>query len=127
MSFMFLPKINPRQPQDRQAAIERELIAREAKIGGKLFGPLPKGHERQFFCLDEHTWIWHESWTDNSGHHRTMTTRYDIRPSGILKVQDGGNGYQRLSRTEVQNFRKATRLYQQRVRADYQHMAQQTA
>lgn len=126
MSLAFLPKITPRTPADRQASIERELINREAKIGGKLFGPLAKGHVRQFFCLDEHSWIWHESWTDKNGQHQTITTRYDIRPSGILKTQNG-QGYQRLSRSEVQNFRQATRLYQQRVRADYQRMAQNPA
>lgn len=121
MNIVPLPRFLPRTPEDRYAAIERKLIQREAKIGGKLFGPLPKGHERQFFCLDEHTLVWHESWVDEFGQRRTITTRYDIRPSGILKSQNG-RGYQQLTKTEVQNLKKAAKLYQQRVIADYNKM-----
>ena len=121
MSMTFLPKFSPRTPRDRQATIERRLMRLEAKIGGRMFGPLPKGHDRQFFCLDEHTWVWHESWVDKNGLQRSMTTRYDVRPDGILKIQDG-RGYQRLSRTEAQNLSRAAKLYQQRVTAEYQRL-----
>jgi hypothetical protein len=115
----------PRTPEDQTAAIERQLIRREAKIGGKLFGPLPKGHDRQFFCLDEHTWVWHETWTDDNGNPRTLSTRYEVRPEGILKVQNGG--YQQLTRNEVKNLLRAAELYQDRVFADYDRMLQHAA
>ena len=125
MSMNFLPRILPRTPEENYAAIERKLIRREAKIGGKLFGPLPEGHERQFFCLDEHTWVWHEIWTDQNGESHTLTTRYEVRPEGILKVQNGS--YQRLTRNEVKNLLKAAELYQDRVFADYDRMLQRAA
>ena len=46
---------------------ERELITLESEIGSQLFGPIPEGHRREFFCLDEKTWIWHEEWLDEIG------------------------------------------------------------
>src|SRR6476659_5190640 len=68
---------------------ERDLLRRESKIGADLFGPIPKGHRREFFCLDESTWIWHEEWKDEKGVERQTTTRYEVHPNGILKVTDG--------------------------------------
>jgi len=106
--------------QRRDDSRTRELIRREAEIGGRLFGPVPEGHERQFFCLDAHTWVWHESWQEN-GKQRSVTTRYEVRPNGVLKIQDG-QGYQRLSRTEARNLYQATELYRQRVGAEYQQL-----
>ncbi len=44
--------------EDRRIKLERDLLRHEAKIGGELFGPLPQGGRREFFCLDEYTWIW---------------------------------------------------------------------
>lgn len=105
----------PAKSQAQQQADEqRNLIRKEAVLGGTLFGPLPKGHTRQFFCLDEHTWIWHEEWVDKAGRKHVLTTRYDVRPNGVVKVQNG-QGYQALSPTEARNFRDAVRLYYQRV------------
>jgi hypothetical protein len=121
MSLALLPKFAGRSPQERHAIIKRKLMRHEAKIGGKLFGPVPKGRQRQFFCLDEHTWIWYESWTDQNGQHRSLTTRYEVRPDGILKLQDG-HGYQRLSQTETQNLNRAAQLYVERIKAEYQRL-----
>jgi len=117
-----LPKIFPRNEAERQAEIERSLIREEAKIGGELFGPIPAGHRREFFCLDEHTWVWHEEWLSN-GQRQIVTTRYDVRPSGVLKLQ-GGKSYQRLSKQEAINLYRATELYGQRVTAEYQRLLQ---
>lgn len=66
----------------------RDLIRMESKIGSQLFGPVPKGHRREFFCLDEHTWIWYEEWSDAKGKRQSITTRYEVHPNNILKVQD---------------------------------------
>jgi hypothetical protein len=115
-----LPKILPRNHDQRQAKLERELIAMEAKIGGELFGKVPSGGSRQFFCLDEHSWIWHEEWKKDGRHH-AVTTRYEVRPDGILKMQDGKH-YQRLSDEEARNLYQTTELYRQRVGAAYQQM-----
>jgi hypothetical protein len=96
----------------RNAELYRNLIRHEAKIGGEVFGPIPAGHRREFFCLDEHTWVWHEEWRDNSGQH-IRTTRYDMRPDGVLKAQNGH--YQRVGGGEARRLGKAIDLYLERV------------
>ena len=101
---------------EREAELYRNLIRHEAKIGGQLFGPVPAGGRREFFCLDEHTWVWHEEWLDKSGQRQIRTTRYDVRPSGILKSQNGQ--YQRLNRDEAMRLRDAVQIYQHRVRSE---------
>ncbi len=107
-----------RQKQaQRRAEFYRNLIRREAKIGGELFGPVPKGGRREFFCLDRHTWIWHEEWNDENGQHRTKTTRYDIRPNGILKAQDGQQ-YQYVTQDEAKHLVEAAHIYRRRIRAE---------
>jgi hypothetical protein len=98
---------------EREAELYRSLIRHEAKLGGTVFGPIPEGHRREFFCLDEHTWIWHEEWLDENGQHQIRTTRYDIRPDGLLKSQNGT--YQKVSRDEALRFRKAAHLYADRL------------
>jgi hypothetical protein len=92
-----------------------------AKIGGELFGVVPEGHRREFFCLDERTWIWHEEWLDASGQRHIVTTRYDVRPDGVLKSQ-GGQTYQRLTKAEARNLYRATELYYERVKAEYSRL-----
>lgn len=117
-----LPKIAPRNNAKRRATIERDLIRKEAQIGASVFGPVPKGHIRQFFCLDAHTWVWHEEWSD-SGQKQVVTTRYNVRPNGILKSQNG-QPYQPLTPKETHNLRQAAHLYRQKVHAMYQQMLQ---
>lgn len=102
---------------DKQAQLYRELIRREAEIGGQLFGPIQKGGRREFFCLNARTWVWHEEWTDQNGQRRTITTRYDIRPTGILKAQDG-HPYQPITREEGLRIRQAAALYLERVKVE---------
>jgi hypothetical protein len=117
-----LPKVLPRSGAQRQADLEHQLIQREAEIGGTLFGPVPDGHKRSFFCLDEHTWIWHEELTVN-GRRQVITTRYDVRSTEVIKFQNGQVA-QRLSPREDKNFRQAVRLYYQKVSADYDRQLQ---
>jgi hypothetical protein len=107
----------------RKAEMRRALIRHEAKIGGELFGAVPKGNRREFFCLDEHTWVWHEEWTDATGHRQFMMTRYDVRPNGIVKSQ-GNNSYQSLSDDELRNFYRAVRIYGDKVTGEYSRMLQ---
>lgn len=101
--------------EERKAELYRALIRREAKIGGEILGKQPQGGRREFFCLDEHTWIWHEEWTDSNGRRQIRTTRYDVRPNGVLKAQDGQN-YQPLSDSEAVTFRNAVQIYNRRIR-----------
>jgi hypothetical protein len=92
----------------------RNLIRREAVIGGLVFGPIPKGHRREFFCLDEHTWVWYEEWKNENGVRQSMTTRYEVRPSGLVKVQNGN--YRPVSKDEARRFKIATDRYFDRVK-----------
>lgn len=116
-----LKKITDTILKQRQAArdeeLYRNLMRHEAKIGGQLFGAVPEGHRREFFCLDKHTWIWHEEWTDENGKKQIQTTRYDVRPNSILKAQDGQQ-YQKLSDSEVLHLREAAGLYLERIRKE---------
>jgi hypothetical protein len=113
-----------RKEEQAAAEINRALLHYEARIGGELFGPIPKGNRREFFALDRHTWVWHEEWNDELGKRRVMTTRYDVRPgSGIVKSQ-GATTYQALGEQEAKNFYNAVQLYGQRVGAELQRLAQ---
>lgn len=107
----------------KQADARRSLLHYGARIGGELFGSIPKGHRREFFCLDQHTWVWHEEWTDpETKKYHVVTTRYDVRPNGILKSQ-GANSYQRLSPIETENLLQAIDLYTERFGAELQRLA----
>ena len=103
--------------EDREAELYRSLIRREAKIGGEIFGEIPAGVKREFFCLDEHTWIWHEEWLDAQKQRRIKTTRYDIRPTGILKAQDGQT-YQHVTIEEAERLLQAAKMYEHRMRTE---------
>ena len=93
---------------------ERELLTLESEIGAKLFGPIPDGHRREFFCLDEHTWIWHEEWLDDKKKLITSTVRYEVSEHGVLKVQEGAR-YSYIEGEELQNFAIAIRMYYEQV------------
>jgi hypothetical protein len=111
-----LPKLRLTKKQQlySDAEIYQAMLRREAALGGKLFGPLPSGHRREFFCLDVNTWVWHEEWLDDKNQRRHKMTRYDVRPDGVLKAQDS-MGYQKLSTEEAINLKKAIELYQDHV------------
>lgn len=118
---MLLSNIFKQKAEQRRAEMYRALLHHEAKLGGELFGPIPKGNRREFFCLDQHTWIWHEEWIDKNGKRQFMMTRYDIRPNGIVKSQ-GANSYQSLTRDELKNFYRAVKMYRERVGSEYSRM-----
>ena len=118
-----MPKIQPRTDAQRAGEIERDLIRYEAKVGSQLFGKVPKGRRRQFFCMDEHTWIWYEEWRDKRGRRQSVTTRYEIRPSGIIKIQDGKT-YEGVSKAEADHLHQATELYRKKVGAEYMRVMQ---
>lgn len=94
---------------------DRQLIKLESEIGRTLFGEIPTGRTREFFCLDNDTWIWHEEWKDSNGKEKSQTVRYEIHPNGILKVEDGGKNYNFLKGQELMNLALATRMYRERV------------
>ncbi len=104
--------------------VDKDIIRYEAKIGGGLFGPIPPKHKREFFCLDEHTWVWHEEWTDKLGRKQRVTTIYDVHPNGIFKIQ-GDLPHRRLNDEELQNFYQAVKLYGQKVGKELQRLIEQ--
>ena len=117
--------LHPQQATDqRRADIYRSLMHWTGQVGGQLFGTVPKGVRREFFCLDSRTWVWHEEWQDSDGRH-ALTTRYDVRPNGILKSQ-GTSEYHALTQTEAQNLYNAIVLYYNRVMPELQRMQQAT-
>lgn len=110
---VILPKLDVSRPLKRLS--ERELIQLESEIGAELFGPVPKGHRREFFNLDPSTWIWYDEWTDqDTKHHKNVTIRYEVHENGILKVLEGSR-YDFIEGTELQNFVMAVGMYYERV------------
>lgn len=93
---------------------ERDLIELEAEMGGHLFGPIPAGHRREFFCLDAHTWVWHEEWVDEHGNRQVTSTRYEIHQNGVLKAQNG-SVYKFIEGDELRNLALSVRLYYEAV------------
>lgn len=94
---------------------ERELIQLESQVGATVFGEKPAHvYRREFFNLNENTWIWHEEVRTSSGENKEMTTRYEIQPHGILKVQPGPH-YKYIEGQELQNFVLAVKEYYERV------------
>ncbi len=87
-----------------------DLINAESELGRTLFGPIPLGHQREFFEAKKNVWIWHESYLDGAGAAQEMTIRYEVRPAGVYKkVADGG--YRRIEGEELNNFRRAAKSY----------------
>lgn len=112
LDFLRVPIKNKERPL--KALTERELLTLESEIGGQLFGPVPTGHRREFFCLDENTWIWYEEWLDNKKKKQATTVRYEVNTQGVLKVQEGAR-YSYLEGDELRNFGLSVRLYYEQV------------
>ena len=97
---------------------ERELIQLESEIGVTIFGKKPANViRREFFNLDKDTWIWYEEIVDKDGKKQELTTRYEVQPKGILKVQPNYR-YSYLEGDELQNFVLAVKEYYERVSRD---------
>lgn len=107
-----LPRPNKKRPLKKFT--ERELLQLESEIGGKLFGPIPKGGRREFFNLDATTWIWYEEKPGEKGKPVQTTTRYEIHDDRVLKVQEGPR-YTYIDGDELQNFLTATQMYYEQV------------
>lgn len=107
-------QVASKRQAERDETLYQKLLRHEAKIGGQVFGEIPKGTSREFFCLDENTWVWHEEWTDDNGRRQVRTTRYDVRPAGVLKSQNGGH-FQPVSFAELGRLHDATQAYEKRV------------
>ena len=87
-----------------------DLINAESELGRTLFGPIPVGHQREFFESKKNVWVWHENWTDQFGKLQEMTIRYEVRPNGVYKKTNNSD-YCKIEGTELENFRQAARGY----------------
>ena len=92
-----------------------DLINAESELGRTLFGPIPAGHQREFFEAKKNVWIWHESFLNETGAIQEMTIRYEVRPAGVYKKVSNGN-YKRIEGQELNNFRRAAKSYLELVK-----------
>jgi hypothetical protein len=106
-----------RSHSDSRAEVLRQLLHQEARLGGQLFGPTTNGSRREFFCLDEHTWLWHEEQRESNGNTRTIVTRYDILAYGIRKAQDNQPDVY-ITEAEARRLYAAIDLYNQIIDAE---------
>lgn len=84
LKFLLPP---PRRPSSQKSITVRDLIRRESIVGSRLFGIVRPGHRREFFCLDETTWVWHEEWLDSKNRKKVATTRYELHGRSVIKYQ----------------------------------------
>lgn len=104
-----------RKDKPRKAPTTRELIRLESQIGQSIFGAMPHNSlRREFFNLDKNTWIWHEEVRRPDGSKEEITTRYEVQPRGVLKIQPGPR-YTYIDGAELQNFVSAAKAYYERV------------
>lgn len=122
MISKFLQLTGLQSEGDRRAKLYSDLLKHEARIGGELFGPVPKGGRRDFFCLDPYTWIWYEEWQDTHNNRQSRTTRYEVRPEGIMKIRDG-QSYQLISDKEAVRLYEAAKAYKRRVKSEIYNFA----
>lgn len=110
IAYLKLPK--SKQSLDKMS--ERELIQLESEIGRQIFGPVPAGHRREFFCLDEKTCIWYEEYKDSTGKQVASTTRYEFLGDKVLKAHNGAR-YSYLEGAELKNLLVAVNMYYEKV------------
>ena len=94
---------------------QKKILDCEAELGGLLFAGLKDGGKREFFCLDENTWIWYQEYSKN-GLNRGQITRYDVGQNRIVKSTDGG-GHRLVSHKEAEKLLKAAKIYRKEVEA----------
>ncbi|MBR0431737.1 hypothetical protein IJK16_01920 [Candidatus Saccharibacteria bacterium] len=96
-----------------------QLINAESFYGRTIFGPIPAGHQREFFEQTKNVWVWYESWTEQ-GVKKESTIRYEVRPDGVYKKPLGGK-IRRIYGDELDNFRMAALTYLKLIKANLYH------
>lgn len=87
-----------------------DKINAESALGRTIFGPIPAGHQREFFEMSKNKWLWHESWLNEYNQRIETTLIYEVKPEGVFKKQLGGNSA-RVDGAELENFRQALHSY----------------
>lgn len=106
--FLGLNKVN--HTEQSMGVPFANLIDEESKLGRTLFGPIPEGHQREFFEHKKNVWIWYDGWQDENGGIQGITIRYEVKPEGVFK-KTPGNPYVKLEGEELDNFRRAAHMY----------------
>lgn len=109
------PVANPAGRYSNKLSYE-DLVNAESEIGRTIFGPIPDGHQREFFESRKNVWIWYEGWRDAAGVMQELTICYEVRPTGVYKRVARGK-YEKLEGQELDNFVNAARKYFELVRA----------
>jgi hypothetical protein len=88
-----------------------ELLAQEAEIGGAIFGAAQADEDRKFYCLDERTWVYQNTYRDLAdGKEKTMVIRYELHPNGVMKIVNSKN-HSMVDEEEAERLTKAIKLY----------------
>lgn len=95
------------------------LIDDESKIGGTLFGDVPRGINRRFFLDEGNSWFFSETATDPATGRvlYSFTIRYEMLPQGVLKSVDG-KGHVFITGVELEHLKQAVKLYKQKIKTD---------
>jgi len=95
-----------------------DLIEEESKIGGTIFGAIPKGVNRQFFLDETNNWFYTQSVYDQSGRLiDNYTIRYQVLDYGIVKSVDGKN-HVLLSGQELKDLQKSVQIYYSKTKKE---------
>jgi hypothetical protein len=105
----FVKRVLSEKDAEIVSKLRNSLLKIEARVGGKIFGSSEDSQKREFYCLDEHTWVYRQA--DTVGN--KIINYYDVRPSGVFKLKDGS--YQKLESVELSRFVEAVKIYQQKV------------
>ncbi len=91
---------------------ERDLIRLEAeRVGSDIFPA--DGGKNSFFSPDRHSFVFHRQQGESS-----MTLRYEIHPSGVIKTAPGSDGrlaYEQVKPDELERLAQAADAYASRV------------
>ena len=93
---------------------QRDLVDLESSLGATIFGAIPEGHRREFFNVDNDTWIWHEEWAVGNKQICERTIRYEISETQVIKVEPGPH-YTHIKCKELNNFITAVETYHKLV------------
>lgn len=84
----------------------RVILKHEAKLGAAIFKKAGNKGEREFYCLNETTWVWRQD---------AEIVFYKVNPTSIYKSNDG-RSYRLAGRKEAKRLYAAARAYRHVVK-----------
>lgn len=83
------------------------ILKHEAKLGAAIFKKTEDEVKREFYCLNETTWVWRQG---------AEIVFYKVNPTSIYKSNDGLS-YRLAGRKEAKRLYDAARAYRHIVKA----------